>query len=359
MIRADASVAIGSGHIMRCLTLAEGLRARGDEVLFLTRAHEGHLAPLIERRGFGVRLLSAPDGAAAEGPYAHSPWLGVSEARDAEETLALLGETRFELLIVDHYGLGAPFERSLAPHFKSIVAIDDLADRAHEVDALVDPSLHADEPAAALYRGLIPDRARLFAGPSFALLRPEFSAARPAALARRSGSSETILISMGGVDVDDRSSAILRALEPLSPARVDLVMGSRAPALARVRELIRALPYPITLHIDTDEMPRLMSEADLAIGAAGGTAYERACLGLPSLVMALAENQRANIDGLARAGAVIEIDEAALEGDRLARLIEGLAAERLKAISAAGASLVDGLGVGRVLRAIDELGRER
>lgn len=357
VIRADASIAIGSGHIMRCLTLAEALKELGDEVIFIMRAHRGHRAAMVEARGFRSILLSPPAAGAADidGPYAHSHWLGLSEEQDAEETLAVLGDRAIDLFIVDHYGLGAPFEAAAREKAAAVMAIDDLADRPHQVELLVDPSLRAKEPASLLYRDLIPAHTRLLEGPDYALLREEFRAMRPRALARRDGSSRRILISMGGVDADDRSSAALRALIPYQPAHVDIVMGSKAPALQKVRSLAQSLPYPALLHVDTAEMSSLMAEADLSIGAAGGTAYERACLGLPSLMIALAENQRANIEGLVQAGAALEIGAEDLEGERLAELIRGLSASRLREMSRAAASLVDGEGAQRIIGAIDAL----
>lgn len=359
---------------MRCLTLGEALRARGDEVQFIVRAHEGNLAPTLRARGFPTHLLPSPIGGRdvreMGGPYPHSHWLGVSEERDAEECLRLLGEGEcsdlaalrreqaardLDLLVVDHYSLGAPFERALSARFRRIVAIDDLADRPHEVDALIDASLRLGEPASALYASLIPPESLLLSGPKYAILRDEFVDARPAALSRRDGSLRRLLVSMGGIDADDRTSAILNALRAFMPEKVDVVMGSRAPALAKVEELVASLPYAAELHVDTPIMARLMSEADLAIGAAGGTAYERACLGLPSLVMGLAENQRTNVVNLVRAGAAIEVSPDALEGPRLAEMLRALSPERMQVMSRAAAALVDGRGTQRILRAIESL----
>lgn len=274
VMRADASVSIGTGHVMRCLTLAEALRERGAEVLFVCREEPGHCCDIILGRGFQVARL------AATGPF--------SDERDAEQTVLAM-DGRADWLIVDHYGIGAEWERRLRPQAGRIMAIDDLANRRHDCDLLLDQNLFDD--MSARYRGLAPADCRLFLGPRYALLRDEFIAARRT-LRERDGAVRRILLFFGGSDPTNETEKALLALGRLRSAEValDVVVGSSNPLGDRIHDLCAALPG-VTFHRQVANMAQLMARADLALGAGGATTWERCFLGLPSLVVVVAENQ--------------------------------------------------------------------
>jgi len=307
LFRTDASLDIGTGHVMRCLTLAHALRERGAACRFVCREHRGHLADVIRGRGFQVDLLA--HGAPLQGGHPtppHGGWLGTDPATDARQTLAVLDGEMVDLLVVDHYALDAAWERALRHACRRLAVIDDLADRPHDCDLLLDQNLGR---AAADYANLVPGGCKVLAGAEHALLRPEFAALRGDSLARRqSGALRRILVAMGGVDKDNVTEQVFSALKSckLGPeAAITVVLGPSAPWLAQVRAVAATMPWPTAVEVNAPHMARLMADSDLAIGAAGTTAWERCCLGLPSLIMVLADNQRRGAAALAAANAAL------------------------------------------------------
>lgn len=358
VFRVDASLRIGSGHVMRCLTLATALREAGAECRFLCREHEGHLAATLRARGFDCRLLPAPPAAAApaaDGDYA--AWLGVEAARDADECVALLAaDAPADWLVVDHYALGADWERRLRPHCRHLLAIDDLV-REHDCDLLLDQNLGRDTMD---YAGRVPAAAIVLTGLAHALLRPEFARARAGSLARRAGGGlHSLLVTMGGVDLDNATGAVLQRLttSPLPPAcRLTVVMGASAPWLAQVRALAAALPWPCDVRVDVSDMAALTAACDLAIGAAGSTAWERCCLGVPAALVVLADNQRPIAEALAAAGACWPLGRPQDLAETLPAALNAAANPvQLAAVGARAARIVDGLGCTRVVAAMRAL----
>jgi len=298
IFRADASVMIGTGHVMRCLTLAEVLRDAGASCAFVIRNHPGHLADRIAARGFEVMLLDPPVGQGGTAPPVHAAWAGVPWQQDAEETRAAMG-SNVDWLVIDHYAFDARWQRAVAEPGTRIMVIDDLADRPHEADLLLDQNLGRE---VGDYDGLVPERCQRLIGPRYALLRPEFSAGRAASLAGRLDRPlRHILISMGGTDAIDATSSVLGALrgaELPDDTRLTVVMGRDAPALARVQSLAAEMSWPTEVVIDVADMAGLMAEADLAIGAGGSTTWERCCMGLPSIAVETADNQKESVRAL-------------------------------------------------------------
>lgn len=311
--RTDASVQIGTGHVMRCLTLADALREQGAECLFICRPHTGHLMDLIVQRGHGTRSLPALDAThspQAAGP-AHARWLGTDWASDADDTHQALDAAPVDWLVVDHYAIDATWEQALRPACRRLMVIDDLADRPHDCDLLLDQNLGR---TAEDYACLIPNNTPTLIGPQYALLRPEFAQLRAESLARRNSPQlKRLLITMGGVDKDNATGRVLDALNTsaLPPdLEITVVMGPHAPWLQEVQTQARQMHCPTQVLVGISDMARLMTECDLAIGAAGGTSWERCCLGLPSIVMVLADNQRAGASALQEAGAAIAMQSA-------------------------------------------------
>jgi UDP-2,4-diacetamido-2,4,6-trideoxy-beta-L-altropyranose hydrolase len=315
VFRTDAALQIGAGHVMRCLTLADALQAVGWQCHFICRAHPGHLGALIEQRGHALHLVpltEAPAVAAAASGPAHAHWLGTDAATDAAQAAVILQRLHPDWLVVDHYALDAAWERQLRPMTGRILVIDDLADRPHDADLLLDQNLGSTEAA---YRPLVPPQCQLLVGARYALLRPEFAALRSICWQRRALPQpwSTLLVSMGGVDPDNLTGTILDQIGQLSFAaslQVQVVLGPTAPWLHSLADTLEQRPFRATLHAGTPHVARLMADADLAIGAAGTTAWERCCLGLPALMYVLADNQQSNGTALARAGAAVLIDRA-------------------------------------------------
>jgi len=273
VIRADASVAIGTGHIMRCLTLADVLRGRGIQVCFISRDLPGNCCDLVVRQGFPVSRLPGE----------------CSDVRqDAEQTAAVLSGGA-DWLVVDHYGLDAVWERCLRPLVGRIMVIDDLADRPHNCELLLDQNLFNDMETR--YSSLVPAECRQFLGPRHALLRHEFIEARRT-LSQRDGVVRRMLLFFGGSDPTNETEKALQALVHVERGDIliDVVVGAANPAGERIRALCAALPN-VTYHCQISNMAALMARADLAVGAGGTTTWERCFLGLPTLIIVVAGNQ--------------------------------------------------------------------
>ncbi|PWR24045.1 UDP-2,4-diacetamido-2,4,6-trideoxy-beta-L-altropyranose hydrolase [Zavarzinia compransoris] len=352
--RADAAVEIGTGHVMRCLTLADALARAGAACLFVCRDLPGHLLPAIEARGHAVHLLpAAGDFVPRAGDPPHAAWAATPWERDAAETAAALASFAPDLIVLDHYAFDARWE-GVAAAGRRLLVIDDLADRPHRAEILLDQTLGR---RARDYDGLLPAATLRLLGPAFALLRPEFAARRAESLARRRAPRlSRLLVAMGGIDKGNATGAVLgRLARTALPAdlSIDVVMGGAAPFLDAVRGQAAAMPVPTRVLVDVADMAGLMTAADLAIGAAGGTSWERCCLGLPSLTLVLADNQAGIAHALAGAGAALPLGRAEAPGWP-ERLAAALADPPLAELAARAADLCDGQGAERlchVLRA--------
>lgn len=285
---------IGTGHVMRCLTLADALHERGAQSTFICRPHAGHLLDLIQQRGHTAKALAPADDAfTAPADPCHAKWLGTDCASDAAQTQQVLGDQDVDWLVVDHYALDRLWEQTMRPYTRRIMAIDDLADRPHDCDLLLDQNLGRQ---AKDYGGLLSQHTQTLIGPAYALLRPEFAQWREHSLQRRAQPQlKNLLITMGGVDQANATGQVLSALtncEIPADLRITVVMGPTAPWLAQVQAQAAAMPRPTQVLVGVNNMAQLMAESDLCIGAAGGSAWERCALGLPTLVLILAANQQ-------------------------------------------------------------------
>lgn len=308
---------VGGGHVMRSLTLAGALTDAGAECAFLAR-------PAVET----VLDAFAPD------------------------TARTVKSEPFDAVVFDHYGLAAPDHRACAKGRPTLV-IDDLADRPLAADLVLDagPARQAED-----YAGLVPPDTVLLLGPNHAPVRPAFPALREAALARRAagGPVTRILVSLGLTDVGGITGRVVDLLLPrIGDIALDVVMGSGAPSLPRLRDLAGHDPR-LTLHVDTQDMPRLTLGADLAVGAGGSTSWERCILALPTLTLVLADNQIAAATALEAAGASPRLDVSDADfdlafGREMDRLIGDPALRA--ALSAASAQVCDGGGADRVAAA--------
>ena len=360
VFRADASLQMGTGHVMRCLTLADALTAGGASCEFICRTHPGNLLGLIRSKGYTVHELAvSPDlpGAgvsrcdkeSGEQSPAHGHWLGASQSEDVAACAPILAELQPDWLIVDHYALDARWEQALKPHYRKLMVIDDLADRPHACDLLLDQTFGRQGED---YRVWVPGDCQLLCGSQYALLRPEFAALRSYSLQRRvKPQLRRLLITMGGVDKDNATGRVLDALREsplLGDCRITVVMGPTAPWLDEVKRQALSMPWPTEVLVGVSDMARLMADSDLAVGAAGATSWERCCLGLPTVMMVLAENQRSIALALSNNGAAQLAIFAGLEIQPIitTRLIDP---RTLSSISSAAAAVTDGLGAERVI----------
>jgi UDP-2,4-diacetamido-2,4,6-trideoxy-beta-L-altropyranose hydrolase len=292
-IRTDSSTRIATGHVMRCLALAHALRADGHEVIFICKDLPGHIGGTIGERGFLLYSLpaSASIPAPGEGDPFHYFWLEGSWEEDARRCEEILrGFPDKPVLILDHYALDRRWETALRPYAERIAVIDDLADRRHDCDLLVDQNLYADMETR--YDGLMPPSCALLFGPRYALLREEFSRIAP----RLREEVRHIFVSFGGIDPDGMTLKAAEALaaltreERLGAISVSILAASRNPRHAEIRRLCEQEGFEFSEH--ADDMAARMGRADLAVGAGGTTTWERCALGLPGIVYAIADNQR-------------------------------------------------------------------
>lgn len=288
VIRADASEQIGSGHLMRCLTLAGRMRRAGTEVHFICRDLIGNLNHLVCEQGFPLHVL--PRHADDPSLSGYAAWLTVAQETDARET----GEVLCTLapimrLVVDSYALDEVWERIVRPLVGEIFVIDDLANRRHDCDILLDQNFY--RTMQHRYDGLVPPSCKLLLGPSHALLREEFYAAKKK-LRQRDGYIRRILVFYGGSDATCETEKAIHVLLQLylSAVVADVIVGGSNPRRAYIEELCGKHDF-LRYHCQVSNMAELMAQADLCLGAGGTTTWERCFLGLPAIVTAIAENQ--------------------------------------------------------------------
>ncbi|WP_047710169.1 UDP-2,4-diacetamido-2,4,6-trideoxy-beta-L-altropyranose hydrolase [Pectobacterium atrosepticum] len=358
LFRADASIDIGSGHIMRCMTLANALRSSGHDIYFICRDLPGHLSAVLEKNDItysliGSSIVSEQD--TQEPVYAHSAWLTVSQKTDFLQSKNIIADYQPDWIVIDHYALSSIWQEKAREFGAKICIIDDLADRPHQADVLIDQNLGRKKSD---YYDLVPSYCQLLIGPQYALLRPEFKLWREASLKRRSEikNVQHILVNLGGVDKDNITEKILLALANANSldksVSITVVMGETAPHLHRIIEKSAQMPYKTQLLCGVNNMAELMTHADLAIGAAGSTSWERCCLGLPTIIIVLADNQKDIAKNLMDLGAVATIEK---DKNSIEKCLMKLSSESLSDMSKKSRALVDGLGVERVISHFDRL----
>lgn len=356
VIRADASAQIGSGHIMRCLTLANGLAGIGAEVSFICRELPGGLCDLVVAKGFKVCRMpyQKTRHKMTSGSRLYEEWLGVSKEKDAKETAGILAKgPRPDWLVIDHYSLDKSWEALMRPHVKKIMVIDDLTNRTHDCDLLLNQSIF--KSCAYRYNGLIPQSCKKIIGPKYALLRPEFIAARKK-LRTRDGRIRRIFVFFGGSDITNETMKALWAIRSLGVVEfsVDVVAGKANAHIKEIEGLCSTMSNTC-FYAQTEDMAKLMAQADLAIGASGTTTWERCCLGLPSLVMTIAENQAEIAANLASQGAVVMLGKSCDVTEKniangIRRLLDN--PEAVRAMSLKATKLVNGMGTRRLIIAL-------
>lgn len=350
VFRADASTAIGTGHIMRCMTLAAQLTQHGLRCAFITRAHQGNLNEYIRASGCELHVLPSRNHHTVDASY--HQWLGTTQENDADECAAMLTTWRPFWLVVDHYAIDARWEHQMMKHCEHLMVIDDLANRTHLSHILVDQTYGR---TAAQYRSFVPRHCKLLCGSQYAILRPEFSKYRARSLRRRrSPRFGKLLISLGGVDSQNITGRVLENLRhshlPID-LEISVILGKTNPWQCEVREMAQHMPRRTHVHVGVENMAELMFETDLAIGAAGSTSWERCALGVPTILLVLADNQREiaarlSTAGAARLFAVTDLERLPIIDADVSTTTE------LSRLSACASTITDGKGTSRVIKAM-------
>lgn len=345
-IRVDASQKTGLGHAMRMLALSKELAQLNAKIFWVTRQLPDQMASTL--LSIGVELLYLSTRFTIGAPF--KPYWRM----DADQTIDVLTHAGppVDLLVVDHYGLDAKWETRLRPYATRILAVDDLPDRPHDCDILIDMTA-GRRPED--YDGLVPHRCTRLTGSDYALLDPQFARLRPGAAARRrrrKGAIDKVFISFGGTD---RARATAKAITALSQTgfsgEVDVVLGDYAAHKAPVRRLLGRTFPKARLHIGPKSTATLMADSDLAIGATGTTTWERCTVGLPTVAISLASNQRDVARALSEAGAGVALgDVRDVTVGHLATVLGELLTDhnRVLKMSEDASIVCDGLGVMRV-----------
>jgi UDP-2,4-diacetamido-2,4,6-trideoxy-beta-L-altropyranose hydrolase len=344
---------------MRCATLADALRARGGQVRFVCRHAPETLRSQIERRGHEVVMLpAAPAGANPGSDLAHASWLGVSQAHDAEETLRAAAGQSWDCVIVDHYGIDLRWERAMRGVFGTVMVIDDLADRDHDCELLLDQNLVRS--LRGRYAARVPGDCVQLLGPEHALLNESYAELHDSVPAR--SQVDRILIFFGGSDRLNLTGRTLEAVLALSrqDIAVDVVLSLGGLDAERI-EALAARRSNIRCHRHLPTLSPLMAAADLAIGSFGATSWERLCLGLPTIAVRMAMNQEQVAAALHEAGMVVSLGHSDdVSSADIARELERIMSSvDLAEWSRRCAQLCDGRGTQRVVSVLWERVRER
>ncbi|EKO3593547.1 UDP-2,4-diacetamido-2,4,6-trideoxy-beta-L-altropyranose hydrolase [Vibrio metschnikovii] len=343
VFRVDASQYIGSGHVMRCLVLAEQLRAEHWDVKFSCLPQPGDLISLIEQKGFSVIRLTSPiqfHTPRFDGDY--SVWLQRSEQEDAEDFIKNFSQ--MEWVVVDHYGIGNLWERQVKAKFNChILSIDDL-NRDHESDIILDQNLWPD-----LYQRYLKCRAKKLRGPTYALLRPRFRELKN----NPPPKVNQVIAFFGGGDLTHECRKLLIAANQISylPFKLKVVTGRQNSDYEELLGYQKSGSIDVIQFLDDFELE--LASSKYAIGASGVSNWERFCLNIPSTIVTVAENQRELSNHLSKQQYVSLLGDGALTTsevyrEELMRLVrywdELLVYVPLE---------VDGLGATRVIAAME------
>lgn len=348
-IRVDASAAMGTGHLKRCLSLVQALSEAGAQAVLVCRALDSVAAQILAKTNMAVRWLPAAPTSFTADPDAppQAVWAGVPQTQDAQETVAILGGARLDWVAVDHYAFDARWHQVVRDALGCrLLVIDDTADRALDADALLDHNWVADHRAKYAHR--LQREPLWLCGPRFAMLAPAYR------MAPRYGFHEkvrSIGIFMGGTDPGSVSACALAACRAAGfSGPLEVVSTSANPHLDELRRICHADPAA-TLTVDEPDLARFFARHDLQIGAGGGATWERCCIGVPSVIVAFASNQKGIVDAMGSLGVAVGSSPDALHlAHSVHALIEQPELRRDMAVSSR--ELVDGFGALRVALAL-------
>ncbi len=303
-MRVDSSLLIGSGHLMRCMTLARRYSKDGENVIFICRDLAGNMADLVQKNGLVLKMLPMAEVNRVLNGYAK--WLTVTQEQDALETIGIVKAIgKVDRLVVDSYAIDETWETLLRPYVGEIMVIDDLANRQHDCDILLDQNFYLNKESR--YQGHVPEHCQLLLGPKYALLREEFYQVRKS-MRVRDGYLRNILVFYGGVDATNETSKAIQALQNLwdtgvlHDVQVTVVVGASNERKEDIASRCKQAGFRYLCQVSN--MAELMAEADLMLGAGGSTTWERCFLGLPAVVTAIAENQVQICEDCAKEGLI-------------------------------------------------------
>jgi len=357
VFRADSSFDIGTGHIMRCMTLANALRDVGHECSFICKNHYGNINSLLLENDFEVHELQVSNSknnlvlGRNMDQLSHHCWLGSSWDHDAYLTNNILDKRNPDWVIVDHYALDISWHKQVRSNTKKIMVIDDIADRHHDCEILLDQNLGAD---IGDYIKLVPKKCRLFLGPEYALLRPEFKRLREESLfKKRFGELRHILINFGGGDKLNLTEKVLKSLSKIKLPKniqIDVVLGPQGSLGANISSFRDVFCGQIKFSKSITNMAEIMTSADLAISAAGSTSWERCALGLPAIIFSIADNQKKITENIVKNGAGISLCELSLtNGEFEASFQKFYSRDVLLSYSKAASKITEGCGASALI----------
>ena len=309
--RVDSSMEIGTGHVMRCLTLANKIKFNGGVSTFICRDHEGQICSTIKEQGHSIIMLprARSSNESLNISRGFIAKLGGSLDDDALETINAIGNSQPDWLVVDNYEIDSLWHAKLKNSVDKILAIDDVAERMMDCDVLLNQNLGCHKKE---YNRLLPEQCELLIGTEYALLRPQFHQWRKKSFSKREKgiTVKNILITFGGLDIENLSGIMLDILDSVefsTRPQINIVLGKCAPHYQLLLSKVHTYKCVVNIHSNVTNMAELMFNADISIGAAGSTSWERCCLGLPAIVVVLANNQMYSASQLEHSGAVINL----------------------------------------------------
>lgn len=362
LFRVDASIKIGTGHVMRCLTLANELKSQGETTIFCSRHLTDTLAGIIQAAGHQLVRLVNKESIDKESIESSDPsdqytsWLETSQNFDADEMVSKVKMEDIDWVIVDHYALDFQWHRKIKENNKNIklLVINDLFEKSHDCELFLNQNIVQNKDKA--YQSLLKGEVSKLIGPNYALLRNEFNEYRQVAKVRNSG-LKNILIFFGGVDINNTTGKTLIALSKINQdVDVKVVVGATHPKIGELDKLCDSFGF--SLHVQVNNMAELMVWADVSIGASGSATWERSCLGLPTVVLSLADNQIPIAEAANDAGLVFYLGkDADVSPSDITNAVSEIRdnPQRLARMSEACFDSVDGLGKKRVVDKIREL----
>lgn len=349
VFRVDSATHIGSGHLIRCLTLAEALRDQDVQVSFVCRELSGNLISLLRKKEMAVLVLPVPTINPVKPINDSTALLGGTQAEDAALTIVALEGEKPDWLVIDHYGLDVVWEKMLRSYCGRMMVIDDLANRYHDCDVLLDQNYSVERTQR--YKALVPTSCNVLLGPTYALLRKDFQILRQQQAGRSNALKQLLVFFTAGNDQGETLKAMQGIALFGKAEQVDVVIGNANPDMLAIKALCMTRNW--SYHCQVDYMPTLIAKADLVIGAGGSSNWERCALGTPALVVILAENQAAITQALDSAGVVINLGwNSKMQATDYATALNSITPERLASLSEQASRLVDAKGAQRVIEQI-------
>lgn len=351
-IRVDSSSQMGSGHLMRCLTLADHLKNKGHEVHFISRELDGAICYVAEAKGYNVHKLSRPISSDTLSGYLL--WLGVTQEQDAQETINIIKTVgKVNILIVDNYAIGKIWERNLRPYADKIFVIDDLANRKHDCDFLLDQTYGIENTGK--YGGLVPLNCIQFLGTAYSLLKPEYRKLRQEINLIRKD-VHNVLVFFGGSDDTGETVKLLIAIKNGNYAQYHfiVIVGGSNPQKDNVKSYCASL-VNAEFHCQVDDMEHYISISDIAFASAGVNTWERCVLGLPSIITVTADNQREIAKKMHEKNAAVILGSyGKITSEDYDKALKGMDSLDIVSLSKNAAALMDNDGIDELVKVIGE-----